>query len=177
VTWNECKQCQINQKSPASAPLHPWEWPKRPSCGPCGPFPRKYPVDCGRRTLQVDRSHTGIIYFICSRNLFVTHGIPECLLTTDRPSQVRSLKSLSLVITYVTKLVLHITLPPTVWQRELFKSSRKDAEGDRSKTTKTSLQVSQHPHYHWSDSSIVVAWKETLHTPGFGTSTHGQEGH
>ena len=26
----KCKQCQENQKSPALAPLHPWDWPKRP---------------------------------------------------------------------------------------------------------------------------------------------------
>lgn len=25
-----CSQCQSNQKMPASAPLHPWQWPGRP---------------------------------------------------------------------------------------------------------------------------------------------------
>ena len=25
-----CQQCQVNQKSPPLAPMHPWEWPKRP---------------------------------------------------------------------------------------------------------------------------------------------------
>jgi len=25
-----CSDCQLNQKSPAPAPLHPWEWPSRP---------------------------------------------------------------------------------------------------------------------------------------------------
>ena len=24
-----CQQCQMNQKSPPLAPMHPWEWPKR----------------------------------------------------------------------------------------------------------------------------------------------------
>ena len=26
----ECSKCQLHQKSPAAAPLHPWEWPERP---------------------------------------------------------------------------------------------------------------------------------------------------
>ena len=26
----ECHQCQVNRKSPAAAPLHPWEWPAHP---------------------------------------------------------------------------------------------------------------------------------------------------
>ena len=26
----DCRECQINRKSPAPAPLHPWEWPTRP---------------------------------------------------------------------------------------------------------------------------------------------------
>ena len=25
-----CSLCQANQKSPAHAPLHPWDWPERP---------------------------------------------------------------------------------------------------------------------------------------------------
>ena len=25
-----CRTCQVNQKSPAAAPLHTWEWPKKP---------------------------------------------------------------------------------------------------------------------------------------------------
>ena len=25
-----CESCQLNQKSPAAAPLHTWEWPKKP---------------------------------------------------------------------------------------------------------------------------------------------------
>ena len=25
-----CQSCQQNQSTPAVAPLHPWEWPKRP---------------------------------------------------------------------------------------------------------------------------------------------------
>ena len=26
----QCEACQVNQKSPAVAPLHCWEWPKKP---------------------------------------------------------------------------------------------------------------------------------------------------
>ena len=27
---NSCQTCQLHQKSPAEAPLHPWEWPGHP---------------------------------------------------------------------------------------------------------------------------------------------------
>ena len=26
----KCQQCQLHQKAPAEAPLHPWEWPGQP---------------------------------------------------------------------------------------------------------------------------------------------------
>ena len=26
----KCQQCQLHQKAPAEAPLHPWEWPSQP---------------------------------------------------------------------------------------------------------------------------------------------------
>ena len=25
-----CSECQLNQKSPVAAPMHPWKWPARP---------------------------------------------------------------------------------------------------------------------------------------------------
>ena len=30
VKVHGCPECQVNQKAPAAAPMHPWEWPARP---------------------------------------------------------------------------------------------------------------------------------------------------
>ena len=85
-----CESCQLNQKMPASAPLHPWEWPTTPwtrvhvDCA--GPFLGKMflvVVDSHSKWLEVEivpsaTSHHTIAKL---RAIFATHGIPEIIVS------------------------------------------------------------------------------------------------
>ena len=84
----DCHECQINRKSPAPAPLHPWEWPTRPwariHIDFAGPF-------LGKRFLVVVDAHSKWLEVVpvpnltsqttidTLRSIFATHGLPELL--------------------------------------------------------------------------------------------------
>jgi hypothetical protein len=88
----DCVPCQLNQKSPAPAPLHPWEWPARPwsrlHADYAGPFMGKMflvVVDAHSKWLEakVVNSATSQSTIQQLRTLFATHGLPEMLVTDN----------------------------------------------------------------------------------------------
>lgn len=87
-----CQSCQENRKSPARAPLHPWEWPEAPwsrlHIDYAGPF-------LGRMFLIIVDSHSKWIEVYPTktatsrttieklRQCFSTHGLPQMLVSDN----------------------------------------------------------------------------------------------
>ena len=91
----ECEPCQINQKSPTLAPLHTWEWPKRPwsriHIDHAGPFQGKtilVVVDAHSKWIEAVPvpSTSSLATITVLRNLFATHGIPELIFSDNGTS-------------------------------------------------------------------------------------------
>ena len=91
-TVRNCQPCQLNQKSPAPAPLHSWEWPIQPwrriHIDHIGPFLGKYflvVVDAHSKWIEImvvpstSAQHT--IRHL--RSVFATHGLPEILVSDN----------------------------------------------------------------------------------------------
>ena len=87
-----CQDCQANRKSPAPAPLHPWEWPTRPwariHIDHAGPFLGKLflvVVDAHSKWLEVVpvSSTTSRTTIDVLRAIFATHGLPEMLVSDN----------------------------------------------------------------------------------------------
>ena len=87
-----CPECQLHEKSPALAPLHPWEWPSRPwariHIDHAGPFLGKLflvVVDAFSKWLEVvivpSTSSSATINVL--RSIFATHGLPELLVSDN----------------------------------------------------------------------------------------------
>ena len=83
-----CVDCQVNQGSPARAPLHPWEWPSRPwsrlHIYRAGPFMGKMflvVVDAYSKWLNVKMvpSANSSSTVTVLRSLFATHRLPELI--------------------------------------------------------------------------------------------------
>ena len=90
-----CEVCQVNQKSPAEAPLNPWEWPKRPwsriHIDHLGPIEGKMilvVIDARSKWIEAIPvpSTSSISTITVLRNLFATHGIPELIFSDDGTS-------------------------------------------------------------------------------------------
>ena len=86
-----CQQCQVNQKSPL-APMHPWEWPKRPwariHIDHLGPFQGKtilVVVDAYSKWIEsvIVPSTSSQATIKALRNMFATHGIPETIVSDN----------------------------------------------------------------------------------------------
>ena len=90
----ECNGCQLQQKQPSSAPLHPWEWLARPwqrvHVDFAGPFlgsmflllvdarskwPKVVPMQSTTATKTVERLRT----------IFTRHGLPKQLVSDNGP--------------------------------------------------------------------------------------------
>ena len=91
----DCHECQINCKSTAPAPLHPWEWPTRPwariHIDFAGPFLGKQflvVVDAHSKWLEVVSvpNLTSQTTIDTLRSIFATHGLPELLVSDNGPS-------------------------------------------------------------------------------------------
>ena len=87
-----CYLCQQGQKSPAKAPLHPWEWPNRPwsrlHVDYAGPFMGKMfliTVDAYSKWIEVQLvpSATSQNTIQKLRSIFATHGLPEVLVSDN----------------------------------------------------------------------------------------------
>ncbi|MDA8003069.1 MAG: DDE-type integrase/transposase/recombinase, partial [Alphaproteobacteria bacterium] len=91
---HSCRECQLNQKTPAQAPLHPWEWPSQPwtrlHIDYAGPFLGKMflvVVDAHSKWLEVEMVPTTSSRHTIEklRSMFAMHGLPE-LLVSDNAS-------------------------------------------------------------------------------------------
>ena len=91
----QCEACQVNQKSPAVAPLHCWEWPKKPwsriHVDHAGPFQGKtilVVIDAHSKWIEavIVPSTSSAATIKVLRNLFATHGIPELLFSDNGTS-------------------------------------------------------------------------------------------
>ena len=89
-----CKSCQEVQKVPESAPLHPWIWPSKPwvrlHLDFAGPFLGKsylIAVDAYSKWPEIVEmsSTTAAQTITVLRQIFMTHGIPEQLVSDNGP--------------------------------------------------------------------------------------------
>ena len=87
-----CCDCQENQKAPASAPLHPWEWPEHPwtrlHIDYAGPFMGKMflvVVDAHSKWLEIDivPAATSAHTINKLRTMFATHGLPQMVVSDN----------------------------------------------------------------------------------------------
>ena len=87
-----CARCQQCQKSPAKAPLHPWEWPERAwsqvhadYAGPIDGMSFLILVDAHSKWLEVPhvKSRTTRSTVEAMQTVFATHGLPEMLVTDN----------------------------------------------------------------------------------------------
>ena len=88
----QCVNCQQNQHNPAKAPLHPWDYPKRPwvrlHADYAGPVKGKMLlvlVDAYSKWLEVRAvsSATAAATIAELRSIFATHGLPDILVTDN----------------------------------------------------------------------------------------------
>ena len=89
---NSCQTCQLHQKSPAEAPLHPWEWPGHPwerlYIDYAGPFMGHMflvVVDAYSKWLEVHtmQSTTSTATIEKLREIFATHGLPGTVVSDN----------------------------------------------------------------------------------------------
>lgn len=87
-----CETCQIHQKAPAQAPLHPWEWPDKPwrrlHIDYAGPFLGKMflvIIDAHSKWIDVYPSNTSTASVTIEklRHSFSTHGLPETIVSDN----------------------------------------------------------------------------------------------
>ena len=87
-----CTQCQVYQKSPAAAPLHPWEFPRRPwqriHIDYAGPYLGKMfliVVDAHSKWIEAFPMNTSTTTATITklRGLFATHGLPEIIVSDN----------------------------------------------------------------------------------------------
>ena len=98
----KCQQCQLHQKAPAEAPLHPWEWPGQPwsrvhidYAGPYKGHMYLVVIDAHSKWMEVHimRSTTSAATIVKLKEIFATHGLPETIVSDNGPtSQVQNLR-------------------------------------------------------------------------------------
>ncbi len=88
----DCNICQEQRKSPARAPLHPWEWPRQPwrriHMDYAGPFFGKlFLIIIDAHSKWIDAypvsSATTAATLECLRKSFSVHGIPEMIVSDN----------------------------------------------------------------------------------------------
>ena len=88
----DCYSCQQNQRAPSRAPLHPWDWPRKPwtrlHIDHAGPFLGKMfflLIDAHSKWLEVRTVPTANSHFTIQalRSIFATHGLPEVLVSDN----------------------------------------------------------------------------------------------
>ena len=88
----DCYSCQQNQRAPSRAPLHPWDWPRKPwtrlHIDHAGPFLGKMfflLIDAHSKWLEVRTVPSANSHFTIQalRSIFATHGLPEVLVSDN----------------------------------------------------------------------------------------------
>ena len=91
----KCDTCQLQNKSPPAAPLHPWEWPEKPwTCihiDYAGPFHDKMflvAVDATSKWIETYiMNSTTLKATVCKlRKTFAQHGLPKILISDNAPN-------------------------------------------------------------------------------------------
>ena len=87
-----CQACQQHLNAPAKAPLHPWEWPERAwsrvhvdYAGPLDGLMFLIVIDAYSKWMEVVpvKSATSQVTIDKLRSIFVTHGLPEMLVSDN----------------------------------------------------------------------------------------------
>ena len=90
-----CSQCQLHQKAPQEAPLHPWEWPGQPwsrlhidYAGPYKGHMYLMVMDAYSKWMDVHimKSTTSAATIEKLREIFATHGLPENIVSDNGPN-------------------------------------------------------------------------------------------
>ena len=90
-----CDTCQLHNKSPATAPLHPWEWPEKPwtriNIDYAGPFLGKMFLVAEDATSKWTETHimnsTTSTATACKlREIFAQHGLSDILVSDNAPN-------------------------------------------------------------------------------------------
>lgn len=90
-----CSKCQSNQKMPAPAPLHPWQWPGHPwsrlhldFAGPCMGKMFLVMVDAHSKWLEahIMSNITAPVTTETLRGIFAIHGLPDMIVTDNGPT-------------------------------------------------------------------------------------------
>ena len=106
-----CPVCQESRPSPATAPLHPWEWPSQPwsriHLDFAGPFLGHMLVDVHSKWLDIHQmqSITSSKTIEKLRIVFATHGLPQKVVTDNGQLRLRVRSS-------VHSGILHVTTSP-----------------------------------------------------------------
>lgn len=92
ATVHQCEQCKKNQHLPPTAPIQPWEFPKRPwsrlhidYTGPIEGHMLLVVVDAHSKWMDVraTRQATSKAKITILRSMFATHGIPELIVSDN----------------------------------------------------------------------------------------------
>ena len=161
-----CTTCQEHQKSPALAPLHPWEWPGKPwACvhiNYVAPFMGKMflvVVDAYSKWLDVRvvPSATSANTITVLRSIFATHGLPE-ILVSDNGAAFTSEEFRIFLKKNAIRQVLTAPYHPASnglaeWAVQMFKRTmKKSTTGDTETNFLVSLSLNPTLH-HRSDTS------------------------
>ncbi len=88
----QCGKCQQNQKTPAEAPLHPWEWPGQPwsrvHIDYAGPYKGEMflvLIDAYSKWLEIHvmKSTTSTATIEKLREIFAIHGLPKTVVSDN----------------------------------------------------------------------------------------------
>lgn len=94
-----CSWCQLHQKAPKEALLHPWEWPGQPwsrlhndYAGPYKGHMYLVLIDAYSKWIDVHmmKSTTSAATFEKLREIFATHGLPENIVRDNGPNFTRA---------------------------------------------------------------------------------------
>ena len=141
-------ECQVNQKAPAAAPMHPWEWPARPwsriHIDYAEPFLGKMfliVVDAHSKWMEVELVPAATSAYTIQkiRAMFATHSLPE-LLVSDNGTAVTSAEFLEFL--RCNGVSHFISAPYQELSRELYKPSSPTCRRVQMRTCRSSCRGS-----------------------------------
>ncbi|XP_044171937.1 uncharacterized protein K02A2.6-like [Acropora millepora] len=175
-----CDECQAHQRTPAEAPLHPWEWPGLPwsrlHVDYAGPYKGEMfliVIDAHSKWLEVHcmKSTTSNATIEKLREIFATHGLPATLVS-DNGSNFTSSEFEEFMKRNGIK---HIKVAPYhpasngLAERavRVFKEGFEKMGGRKHSNQNISISPTlphDSPQYDWSSTIRVTDEKEVTHT-------------